>query len=105
MPGVTLFHRIAALIAPHPICPPPGPTFPISAMAVWPRYGGRGKGGREGGGGFLQVTGYVQVNRVADAIAARPAAKRGRAVNRPFGKPESQLLERHDASDFDKLVL
>ena len=22
-------------------------------------------------------------------------------VNRPFGKPETQLRERHDASDFD----
>ncbi len=27
--------------------------------------------------------------------------KRGRMVNRTFGDPASQLLERHDASDFE----
>jgi GST-like protein len=82
-----------------------GPDFTIADMAIWPWYGGMAKGEMYGGGEFLQVHEYVHVNRWADAIAARPAAKRGRAVNRPFGKPESQLLERHDASDFDKLVL
>ena len=82
-----------------------GPDFTIADMAIWPWYGGMAKGEMYGGGEFLQVHEYVHVNRWADAIAARPAAKRGRAVNRPVGKPESQLLERHDASDFDKLVL
>ncbi|MCA3719468.1 glutathione-dependent disulfide-bond oxidoreductase [Phenylobacterium sp.] len=82
-----------------------GPDFTIADMAIWPWYGAMAKGELYGGGEFLQVHEYVNVNRWADAIAARPAVKRGRAVNRPFGKPESQLLERHDASDFDKLVL
>ena len=41
------------------------------------------------------------VTRWADEIAARPAVQRGRMVNRPFGPPESQLHERHDARDFD----
>jgi GST-like protein len=82
-----------------------GPDFTIADMAIWPWYGAMAKGELYGGGEFLQVHEYVHVNRWADAIAARPAVKRGRAVNRPFGKPESQLLERHDASDFDKLVL
>jgi len=27
--------------------------------------------------------------------------KRGRIVNRPYGAKSSQLLERHDASDFE----
>ena len=36
-----------------------------------------------------------------DAIAARPAVQRGRMVNRAFGAPETQLRERHDASDFE----
>ena len=27
--------------------------------------------------------------------------KRGRMVNKPFGDPATQLLERHDASDFE----
>ena len=82
-----------------------GPDFTIADMAIWPWYGGMAKGELYGGGEFLQVHEYVNVNRWADAIGARPAVKRGRAVNRPFGKPESQLLERHDASDFDKLTL
>jgi len=82
-----------------------GPDFTIADMAIWPWYGAMAKGELYGGGEFLQVQEYVNVNRWADAIGARPAVKRGRAVNRPFGKPESQLLERHDASDFDKLVL
>jgi GST-like protein len=34
-------------------------------------------------------------------IAERPAVKRGRMVNRAFGDPASQLIERHDASDFE----
>ena len=36
----------------------------------------------------------------ADAATARPAAQRGRMVNRAFGDPASQLRERHDAADF-----
>jgi len=82
-----------------------GPDFTIADMAIWPWYGAMAKAELYGGGEFLQVHEYVNVNRWADAIGARPAVKRGRAVNRPFGKPESQLLERHDASDFDKLAL
>ena len=82
-----------------------GPDFTIADMAIWPWYGAMAKGELYSGGEFLQVHEYVNVNRWADAIGARPAVKRGRAVNRPFGKPESQLLERHDASDFDKLTL
>jgi GST-like protein len=39
--------------------------------------------------------------RWADAIAARPAVKRGRIVNKTNGELASQLHERHDASDFD----
>ena len=35
------------------------------------------------------------------AIAKRPAARRGRMVNRTWGDPSSQLHERHDASDFE----
>lgn len=30
--------------------------------------------------------------------------RRGRMVNRPYGEPASQLLERHEASDFDTLT-
>ncbi|MFO7772021.1 MAG: glutathione-dependent disulfide-bond oxidoreductase, partial [Roseovarius gahaiensis] len=33
-------------------------------------------------------------------IDARPAVQRGRMVNRTFGDPDTQLHERHAASDF-----
>lgn len=52
-------------------------------------------------GTFLQVHEYKNVLRWTDQIAARPAVKRGRMVNRVMGDPASQLHERHDASDFD----
>jgi GST-like protein len=51
---------------------------------------------------FLAVEEYPNLSRWVDLIAARPAVKRGRMVNRTFGAPESQLAERHDASDFDR---
>ncbi|MEL7453787.1 MAG: glutathione-dependent disulfide-bond oxidoreductase, partial [Pseudomonadota bacterium] len=50
---------------------------------------------------FLAVHEYTHVNRWADQISARPAAQRGRMVNRVWGEPESQLPERHDADDFN----
>jgi GSH-dependent disulfide-bond oxidoreductase len=40
------------------------------------------------------------VTRWTKEIGERPAVKRGRMVNRASGRPEEQLRERHDASDF-----
>ena len=53
------------------------------------------------GGEFLSVQDYKHLQRWTDAIAERPAVKRGRIVNRVFGEPADQLRERHEASDFD----
>lgn len=79
-----------------------GKEYSIADIAIWPWYGTLAKGAIYGASGeFLQVQDYVNVNRWADAIAARPAAKRGRMVNRLQGDPKSQLRERHDASDFE----
>jgi GST-like protein len=55
-------------------------------------------------GEFLQVQDYTHVQRWTKEIAQRPAVQRGRMVNRVVGKPESQLHERHDASDFQTKV-
>jgi GSH-dependent disulfide-bond oxidoreductase len=52
-------------------------------------------------GEFLQLAEYKNVQRWTDAIAERPAVRRGRMVNRINGYPASQLHERHEASDFD----
>jgi len=78
-----------------------GDTYTIADMAIWPWYGALAKGQVYEAGEFLQVTDYTHVIRWADEIAQRPAVKRGRMVNRVMGPPESQLHERHDASDFD----
>ena len=53
------------------------------------------------GGEFLSVQDYKHVQRWTDQIAARPAVKRGRMVNRVMGDPADQLRERHDAADFE----
>ncbi|HET8694368.1 MAG TPA: glutathione-dependent disulfide-bond oxidoreductase [Aquabacterium sp.] len=77
-----------------------GDAYTIADMAVWPWYGAMVKGQLYEAGEFLQVHEYTHVIRWADEIAQRPAVKRGRIVNRAWGDPASQLLERHDASDF-----
>lgn len=78
-----------------------GPEFTIADIAIWPWYGQLARGLLYGAGEFLAVQDYKNVQRWTDQIAARPAVKRGRMVNRVTGDPASQLHERHDASDFD----
>jgi GST-like protein len=78
-----------------------GDVYTIADMAIWPWYGALAKGQIYEAGTFLQVHDYTHVIRWADEIAKRPAVKRGRMVNRVMGPPETQLHERHDASDFD----
>jgi GSH-dependent disulfide-bond oxidoreductase len=78
-----------------------GDVYTIADIAVWPWYGGLAKGLLYEGGEFLQVQDYKNVQRWTDAIAQRPAVRRGRMVNRGWGEPSEQLHERHDASDFE----
>jgi len=78
-----------------------GDAYTIADIAVWPWYGALVRGLVYSAGEFLSVQEYTHVLRWADAIAARPAAKRGRMVNRLVGEPSEQLHERHDASDFE----
>ena len=78
-----------------------GDEYTIADMAIWPWYGALAKGLVYGAGEFLSVHEYKNVQRWTDAIAKRPAVKRGRMVNRISGDPASQLHERHDASDFE----
>jgi GST-like protein len=81
-----------------------GDDYTIADMAIWPWYGNLVKGLLYEAGTFLDVQAYTNVTRWTDAIAQRPAVKRGRMVNRVFGEPASQLHERHDAGDFDTLT-
>ena len=86
-----------------------GDEYSIADIAIWPWYGAVAAGVVYDAGTFLQVQEYTHLQRWTKLIGARDAVKRGRKVNRAFGDPASQLLERHDASDFelrtqDKLV-
>jgi GST-like protein len=78
-----------------------GDDYTIADIAVWPWYGALAKGQLYEAGEFLQVQDYKHVLRWTEQIAQRPAAQRGRRVNRTWGQPDSQLPERHDAADFD----
>ncbi|HSX73259.1 MAG TPA: glutathione-dependent disulfide-bond oxidoreductase [Shinella sp.] len=79
-----------------------GDDYTIADMAIWPWYGNLALGQAYGDAGtFLDVASYGHVQRWTAEIAARPAVKRGRMVNRLSGDPTEQLHERHDASDFD----
>ena len=78
-----------------------GDDYTIADIAVWPWYGALAKGLLYEAGEFLSVHDYAHVHRWTEAVAQRPAVKRGRMVNRTWGQPSSQLHERHDASDFD----
>jgi len=75
--------------------------YSIADMAIWPWYGNLvlGRSYPEADK-FLDVGIYTNLRRWADAIAARPAAKRGRIVNKVSGDPSEQMAERHSANDF-----
>ncbi|MEO7384728.1 MAG: glutathione-dependent disulfide-bond oxidoreductase [Novosphingobium sp.] len=77
-----------------------GDSYTIADIAVFPWYGNIMRdayGCQE----FLAVHEYTHLDRWVSQIAARPAAQRGKMVNRTFGEPDSQLRERHDAKDFE----
>lgn len=50
---------------------------------------------------FLSIDEYKNVARWVQEIAARPAVKRGRIVNKTWGDEATQLKERHCAADFE----
>jgi GST-like protein len=79
-----------------------GEDYSIADMATWPWYGEIVRGEVYDAAEFLSVDDYPNVQRWADAIAERPAVERGQRVNRAWGDESEQMLERHDASDFDE---
>ncbi|HIL21792.1 MAG TPA: glutathione-dependent disulfide-bond oxidoreductase [Alcanivorax sp.] len=78
-----------------------GDEYTIADMAVWPWYGALVTNKVYEAAEFIEAHTYTNVLRWTHQIAERPAVKRGRMVNRAWGDPASQLLERHDASDFE----
>ena len=79
-----------------------GDDYTVADIAIWPWYGQMAQGLLYGAGEFLQVEQYTHLRRWADEVGARPAVQRGRRVNRTFGDPADQCLERHEAADLDR---
>ena len=79
-----------------------GDDYTIADIAIWPWYGAVARGlAYPGAAEFLAAHEYPNLNRWVDLVGARPAVQRGRMVNRSSGDPETQLRERHAASDFE----
>ena len=78
-----------------------GDDYTIADIAVFPWYGGMVEGWLYSAAGWCSPAPTEIRRRWADMIGARPAVKRGRMVNRPFGELSEQLRERHDADDFN----
>ena len=79
-----------------------GGEYSIADMANMAWYGALVMGKLYDAGEFLDVASYKNVIRWTEEIQSRPAVKRGRRVNRAWGDESYRLLERHDASDFDR---
>lgn len=78
-----------------------GDEYTISDISIWPWYGSLVANIVYEAAEFLDTKSYKHMNRWTQEIAARTAVKRGRMVNKTWGEPETQLHERHDASDFE----
>ena len=76
-----------------------GDTYNISDIATYSWYGNLVLHNSYDSAVFLDVSTYEHVVRWASEIEERPAVKRGRRVNRPWGPEEERVPERHDASD------
>ncbi len=78
-----------------------GDVYNISDIANVAWYGALAYGKLYEAGEFLDVESYKNVRRWAGEIMQRPAVKRGQMVNKAWGDENKQVIERHDASDFD----
>ncbi|MBC7158900.1 MAG: glutathione-dependent disulfide-bond oxidoreductase [Porphyrobacter sp.] len=76
-----------------------GEAYTIADIAAYPWLSALWYGAYGGADRFLSLAEYQHVGRWIKAIDARPGAIRGRLVNTPDG-----LVERHAASDFDRLA-
>ncbi len=79
-----------------------GDEYTIADMAIWPWYGALAMGLLYDSAEFLSVHEYENVRAWAGKIADRPAAQRGRRVNRVWGEEASRMKERHGPEDFER---
>lgn len=78
-----------------------GDDYSIADISVWPWYGWLVQNKVYDAAEFIEAHSYTHVLRWANAIAERPAVKRGVKVNRTWGEEDEQVHERHDSSDLD----
>lgn len=78
-----------------------GDEYTIADISIWPWYGVLVLGRIYDAAEFIEAESYKNVLRWAKNIDQRPAVIRGAMVNRAWGDPSKQLIERHDASDFE----
>lgn len=78
-----------------------GDEYSIADIAIWPWYGSVVRNTVYEAAEFLGTSSYQNVIEWAERISQRDAVKRGTMVNKTWGEPETQLPERHNASDFD----
>ncbi len=81
-----------------------GAEYSIADMAIWPWYGALVSNAIYEAAEFLDAQSYTHVNRWTREIELRSAVTRGKMVNRTWGPPETQLRERHNASDFETMT-
>ena len=79
-----------------------GDEYSIADIAIWSWYGQVALGRAYDAAEFLSVGDYRYLMRWAEAIAERPAVRRGRIVNRTAG--DIFLPERHEAADIDAVL-
>jgi GST-like protein len=77
-----------------------GAEYTIADMANYAWYGQLVINNLYDSREFIEADTYTNVARWAHHIEARPAVDRGRRVNRPWGDPETRVVERHSAADF-----
>ena len=78
-----------------------GDEYTIADIATWPWYGALVLDKVYSAAEFLDAASYKHLMRWAKQIQERPAVLRGERVNKTWGPDESQVHERHDASDLD----
>lgn len=78
-----------------------GDEYSIADIAIWPWYGAVVANAVYDAAEFLDAQSYSNLVRWTQKIAARPAVQLGRRVNRAWGPEDQQILERHDAQDFE----
>ncbi len=81
-----------------------GEDYTIADIAIWPWYGALVTNEIYDAAEFIEAHTYTNVLRWTQEIAQRPAVRRGRIVNKAWGNPDEQLIERHSSDDFKKLA-